>query len=333
MNYKKRIERVRELLDKKNIPVILIKSPSNIFYLTGLLDIEGTLIVDPQNIILFVSGIYYQEVVDIAHFKMEIVLHKKEEFGKFLKRYKKIGVVETEISLAYYNLVSHSNKVIPLKDFIKEIRMTKDEEEITFIKKALTINKMVFNEIKNCVEEGLTETMLSGHIHYLIRRYGGRREAFEPIVASGTHSAYPHHKNRNKKIEKGKPLIVDAGVDYNGYKSDLTRTFFPGGTQYNKFMDYFKILKDILECVKEFINTGKTGEEIYNYALALLKKRNIDRYFVHGLGHGVGIDVHELPVLAPGSKDVIKDGCVFTVEPGIYIPGEGGIRLEEMVIL
>lgn len=329
MDYQKRIERVRAFLDEKNIPAVLIKNPSNIFYITGLLDIEGFLVIDKKDITLFVPALYYQEVIDLSPFKIDVVIHRKGAITKFLKRYKKTGFIETELTFATYKALSEQIKTVPLPDFVKKMRAVKEKEEITLIEKALSINRRVFKEIKRYIDEGEKETVVAGYIHQLIRSYGGRKEAFEPIVASGVASSYPHHKNRDKKIEKGKPVVMDMGVDFCGYKSDLTRTFFPGVPP-KKFRDIYKFLKEVQEKVKEFIKPGKTGGEIHSYAVKLLKKKSLDRYFIHGLGHGVGIDVHELPSLAPGSKDVIENGCVFTIEPGIYIPGEGGIRLENM---
>jgi len=334
MNYQRRIEKVRKFVEGKNLPVVLIKSPSSIFYLTGLLEVEGILIVDIKSINLFTPLLYYQEVVDLSPVKIHTIKYKKEKLVKFLKRYKKTGFIETDFSFSIGHSFSKEGvKLISLPDFIKEMRMVKEKEEIELIKKALDINRKIFKKIVKEIEPGIEETVIAGRIHYLIRKYGGRREAFEPIVASGVHSSYPHHKNRRKGIEKGKPLIMDAGVDFNGYKSDLTVTLFPGGKPGKKFMEYFKILKDVQDSVMDFVKTGMTGGEVHSYAVRLLKKKGLDRYFIHGLGHGVGIDVHELPVIADGSKDEIKKGCVFTIEPGIYIPGEGGIRLEEMVII
>ncbi|MCM8821067.1 MAG: Xaa-Pro peptidase family protein [Candidatus Omnitrophica bacterium] len=332
MDYKKRIERVRDFIEKKGIPALLIKNPSNIFYLTGLLEIEGILVIDSKDTCLFTPALYYSEIGDLITFEVEIYVYKDEEFKKFLKRYKKIGFIDNEWVFSSYTSLSKENKLIPVPDFVKKMRMIKENYEIKLIKKALEINRKVFKKIEKEIKIGMEETVIAGQIHHLIRRYGGRREAFEPIVASGIHSAYPHHKNRKKKIEIGKPLIIDAGVDYNGYKSDLTKTFFPGRNN-KKFKDIYKTLQDVQQKVMEFIRPGKTGGEVHSYAVGLLKKKGLDRYFIHGLGHGVGIDVHEVPVLAPESKDEIKEGCVFTVEPGIYIPGEGGIRLEDMVII
>lgn len=332
MNHKKRIAKVRDFIDKRRLSAIIIKNPSNIFYLTGLLDIEGVLIIDGKEMTFFVPALYYNEATDLASFKMEMVIYKRDAFIKFLRQYKRIGFIDTEITFSGHNALSRENTIVPLPDFIKDIRKVKEALEIKNIERALKINRRVFKDIREFIEDGEKETVVAGRIHYLIRKYGGRKEAFEPIIASGVASSYPHHTNRDIKIVKGKPVVVDAGVDYNGYKSDLTRTFLPGYPE-KRLKDIYKILEDVQRKVLDFIQVGMVGGEIHSYAAGLLKQQGMDRYFVHGLGHGVGIDIHELPVLAPGSKDIIEKGCVFTVEPGIYLPGVGGIRLEDMVLL
>lgn len=334
MDYKKRTEKVIEYLEKKNIPVLLIKNPSNIFYLTGLLDIEGLLIVDRSERHLFVPELYLQECIDTPSCKrgIDIQTYKPDGFHKFLGRYKKIAFVDTELTYSGFVSLGKKHNLVPVPDFVKNMRMIKDGDEIKLIKKSLEINSRVFRQVKRIVKCGKTETEIAGEVLYLTRKYGGRKEAFEPIVAAGSHSAYPHHKSRAAVIKKGLPVVIDAGVDFCGYKSDLTRTFFPGGPD-KRFSEMYRVLEEVKEKTMDFIKPGKTGKEIHGYAAGLLKKKGFERYFIHGLGHGVGIDVHEKPVLNSKSVDIIKKGCVFTVEPGIYIPRLGGIRLEDMVIM
>jgi Xaa-Pro aminopeptidase len=337
MDYKKRIDKVRQYLDSHKISALLIKNPSDIFYLTGLLEVEGFLILSEEKTDFFVPEMLYQECLDTpGHYgDIDIHIYKQEEFSKFLRMYKKISFVETDFT--YTSVINIQKKydmrVSPVPDFIKDIRMIKDKDEVALIKKALAINKKVLNKIKKTIRPGRTETEIAGEIHYLIRKYGGRRESFEPIVASGVNSSYPHHKNRNIPIKSGEPLVVDTGVDFGGYKSDLTRTLFPGGKPERRLEDIYKMLKEVQIKTKDFVKSGLTGKEVHEYALGIMKRYKVEKYFIHGLGHGVGIDIHEKPVLNSTSKDVIQRGCVFTIEPGIYIPHLGGIRLEDMVII
>lgn len=333
MNYQKRIDKIREFIQKEKTEAFLIKDTSNIFYLTGILEIAGFLIISKNNLDLFVPELFLYEARKKKKYNC-INIHNSADFKKFLPTYKKISFISSELS---YNLFNSLQKelnlsLIPTQNILKNIRMIKEKKEILLIKKALSINLKVFDKIEKKIDASVKETELAGEIHYLIRKFGGRKEAFEPVVASGLNSVYPHHKNSSKPIGKNQPVTIDAGTDYKGYKSDLTRTFF-SGTPPKKLYDIFQILQETLNRTIEFVKPGQTGKEIHFFAVEFLKKKKMEKYFIHGLGHGVGIDVHEKPALNSVSNDIIQKGCVLTVEPGIYIPKLGGIRLEEMLII
>lgn len=337
MNYHKRLTKVIEYIDRQKVDALLLKNPSNIFYLTGLIETEGLLLLDKKHPSLFVSGLYRQECLDrLAGKEAKIQIYALEDFKKFLGKYGKIAFISSEIDFALFTSFKKQIKpgLVPVPDILKDIRMFKEPGEISLIKKSLQINRKVFKEIGGKLKEGRKETEIAGDIHRLIRKFGGRREAFEPIAASGINSSYPHHKNGGRRLKKGEPVIIDAGTDFGGYKSDLTRTFFVGGKpSTKKFRDIFNTLNEVVEKTMDFAKPGKKGKEVHFFAADMLKRHKLGEYFVHGIGHGVGIDVHEKPVLNSRSEDVIKKGCVFTIEPGVYIAGKGGIRIEEMLII
>jgi len=333
MEYKKRAEKVREILRESGCRSLLTRDPSNIFYLTGILETEGFLLLGEKRLSLFVPGMFVQESADSLRSDSTDV-YGIADFRKFISSCRKVAFISTELSYSFYETLRKDTGDLlhPLPDIILQVRMLKDPGEIRLIKKALAVNRKVFAEIGKNLCEGKRETEIAGELHLLIRKLGGRKDAFPPIVASGKNSAYPHHKSGSRRIRRNQPVIIDAGTDIGGYKSDLTRTFFCGKPR-GKFVDIFKLLSETLERTVEFIRPGKTGSEIHSFAAGILGKKNLDRYFIHSIGHGVGIDVHEKPTLGPNSRDVIEKGCVVTVEPGVYIPGLGGIRLEEMLII
>ena len=187
-------------------------------------------------------------------------------------------------------------------------------------------------KIKEELKEGMTELDVEAEIYYLIRKYGGRKEAFSPIVASGKHSSYPHHKNQNRAIKMSEPIVIDMGVDFSGYKSDLTGTFFHGKIPKN-FKKIHNAVRNVQKKCEEFAKEGVAASEVHKLAVSIFEKDGLSKYFVHSLGHGVGIEVHEKPVLNFKSKEILKNNMVFTIEPGIYISGEGGVRLEKMIFL
>ena len=330
MDYKRRIEKVKEYFLKKKLSGCLIIGRPNIFYLTGLDGIEGILFLSRKEVLFFTPSLYYQQAIDT---KKEIGVEKLKNLKKILKEYKRIGFLDSEVSVSTIKRweKKYSAYFHPLRDFIKEMRSVKDKEEIELIKKSENIAKEIMRKVKEILKEGMEEYEVVVEIKYLMGK-NKVDEAFPTIVASGINSAYPHHKPANKKIKKGEPVIVDLGVNFSGYKSDITETFFIGRIpcRWRKIMDKVKEVQRI--CI-ELVKEGVKAEEIYKKSIEIFKKDKLEKYFIHGLGHGVGIEVHELPVIGGNSRDILRKGMVFTIEPGIYLPGEGGVRMERMVYL
>jgi Xaa-Pro aminopeptidase len=333
-----RIEKVREFIENKKIDSVFTKNPSNIFYLTSFLDIEGYLLIDKKNLYLFPSPLYFYESLDSLGYNKNIkniIIRelKDKTFQKFLSKYKKIGFINTEISyFSFKNLQKETNsKLIPLEDFFLDIRKIKDEEEIKLIKKSKEIAEKVLENIKDMIKEKIKELDIVAEIKYQLIKNGARKESFEPIVASGINSSYPHHKSKNKEIKNGDVIVIDIGADFCGYKSDLTESFFCG-----KVNDEIKKIYDIVNetrklCLEYAEKENLKASDLYKKAVENFKKYKLEKFFLHSLGHGVGIDVHEKPYLTKKSKDKIQKGNVFTIEPGIYIHNKFGIRLESLI--
>ncbi|MCM8818681.1 MAG: Xaa-Pro peptidase family protein [Candidatus Omnitrophica bacterium] len=336
MVIEKKVEKIKEHLEKEKLQAIITKNPSHIFYLTGILEIEGYLIIDRDNIYLLITPLYLYECSDFAkNNKMKnfhIIEIKEKTLKKFLSKYKKLGIINKEITYnEYKNLQKEvKTKIFLLDDFIFDLRSVKDEKEIENIQKAKDIAEKVIEKIKNNIKDGITELDLAGEIKYEIIKNGGRRESFEPIVASGIHSSYPHHKSKNRKIKKGDVVIIDLGADYNGYKSDITYTFFIGNVD-DEIKKIYRIVEETQKICIDFSNIEKIkGKELYTKAIENFKKYKFEKFFIHGLGHGIGIDVHEKPYLNKNGEE-LKKGNIFTIEPGIYIHKKFGIRLETMI--
>jgi len=341
MDYEKRIERVREFIKKKGGDCFITLNSSNIFYLTGLIDIEGWLVITEKEVDLFVPELYFYESLDnLGYNKIKIHIYKRRNFFSFLENYKNILFINSEFS---YNLWSQISKIlkekfIPVENFILEMRAIKEKEEIQLIKKAKKIAEKTLKEIKLLIEEreNITELDIVSEIKYKLIKNGARKEAFEPIVASGVHSSYPHHKSKNKAIKRGDVIVIDMGADFCGYKSDLTAAFFSGEVS-DEVKKIYNIVKDAQKYCIKFIKENKNkeikGSSVHQKAIEIFKKYKLEKYFIHGLGHGIGIDVHEKPQLSPKSKDILGRGNVITVEPGLYFHNKFGIRIENMLIL
>jgi len=338
VEFEKRIEKIREFISYKKIDAFFTKNQSHIFYLTGLLEIEGFLLIDRENLYLFVSPLYLQESLDSFGYNKKIKnLYIKElknrNFQKFLSRYKKVGFLETEISYHYFKNLKEQIKsefAGIVYDIILDMRMKKENEEIELIKKAEEITEKTIEKIKGEIKEGVNELDIVAEIKYLLIKNGARKEAFEPVVASGINSSYPHHKSKNKEIKNGEVIVIDTGADFCGYKSDLTGTFFCGRVD-EEIKKIYKIVEETKKiCIEYCEKENLRGRDIYKKAIENFKRYNLEKFFIHGLGHGVGIDIHEKPYLNKKGYDKIEKGYVFTIEPGIYLPGKFGIRLESM---
>jgi Xaa-Pro aminopeptidase len=212
------------------------------------------------------------------------------------------------------------------------MRAVKEEVEIAKIKEALKISGDSFSKIKPLLREGVSEVEIAATLEFEIRIGGGDGVGFPSIVASGSRTSLPHAKATHKRLKKGEPLIIDWGAIYDGYHSDLTRTLFIGKVD-KEIMRIYKVVLEALEYGLSIIRPGILASELDQKVREFIKDRGFGAYFGHNLGHGVGLDVHEAPEISSKNRCRLKEGMVFTVEPGVYIPGKGGVRIEEMVVV
>lgn len=229
------------------------------------------------------------------------------------------------------NILGKKVKLIPTRDLIEKDRQIKKSEEIKLIQKAVFITKKSLRALKPFIKSGISEQFLKNKLLQILQKNGAEGIAFDIIVASGPNAAMPHARTTKRIIKTKEPVIVDVGIDFKGYKSDLTRTFFLGTiTQYTK---YYKHVAAAQDRAIKMVRPGVKIQDIDRRARQVLKKACLDRYFGHALGHGVGLEVHEKPYISAKNKKRLKKGMVFTIEPGVYIPNFGGIRIEDMVLV
>jgi len=333
---KHRIEKLRERIkefDCDGVVIFNIFNNADLRYFTGA-DIEGVLVVDREEANVLVSSLYYQRALDSLG--DNVVLSKDlEDVVGFLK---KRGIVKLGVdfarstqrqvrALSGFEVIDFSNQTL-------ELRMVKDRDEINQIKRAAYIARNAFMKVYPLLKPGIKEKELADELSCQIRKQGGEREAFQTIVASGINGAYPHHVPTDKPIEDGEFVVVDFGANVNGYNSDMTYTFLMGEKSDEK-KELFNAVFYAQLFATEMIAPNRTrASEVYKRAKSELAKRGgLDKYFIHGLGHGVGLEVHEFPYLNAENDIVLKPNMVFTIEPGIYIPGKLGIRLEHMVLV
>ena len=353
----KAISKVRRQMLKKNFDAILVSSVPNITYLTGFSNFSKDereaylLITQNQNYIL-TDGRYSEAVKSkIKNFKL-IEISSKRTFEKALKtlakkhKIKRVGFDHHNITVAEHKKFSSVFKTIKHFD-IDNLRAIKSNQEILAIEKACKLGDETFKYILNRIKSGITEKQLAFEIEFFIKKAGGDI-SFPPIVAFGKNSAIPHHKSSDKRLKNNDQILLDFGTKVNNYCSDMTRTvFFAKPTLEQK-----KMYQTVLEAQKRAINalTSDDGPErsrrnSSEVESIEIEAKNIDKIardhiiskgfptIPHSLGHGIGLEVHEAPHLSPKSKDILKPRMVFSVEPGIYIPGFGGVRIEDVVVL
>ncbi len=329
------IEKLRHKLIEIKAGVALIFKKSDIFYLTGL-DTPGVLIINENSPILF----YPATEREITEEKFPAAIKLKEYINAFPWKEIfnqtadcKVALEVNGIELKKYRIIKENcREILDLEGFIEDMRSIKDNSEIELIKRASGHSVKIIDSINLKDWEGKTEAALAGYISSRAWEEGMEGLSFTPIVSTLKNSVYPHHIPGEDIIEN--LVMIDMGTKYKGYCSDLTRTFI-----LDKFIKDYKLvetyesLKKAKDKAVSALSPGISCGEIYRVAIESLKEDNLSEYFIHGLGHGVGIDIHERPFLKPGSKEILKDGMVVTIEPGIYIKGFGGIRLEDIYLI
>jgi Xaa-Pro aminopeptidase len=250
---------------------------------------------------------------------------------------RQMGFESSRMSVSKYNRlqealtsVSYSAELIPADELIRNLRVRKDGLEIQTIQKALQIAESAFRELLEELTPGMTESEMAWRFEQAMHRHGAQGLSFPTIVASGPNSALPHAVPSDRVVNAGEPLLFDFGVKFEGYCSDTTRTLLLE-TPDETFSKIYPIVLDAQQMAIEAIKPGMKGREIDAIARNHIDAMGFGDRFGHGLGHGVGMLVHEAPRLSPLSDDILEEGMIVTVEPGIYIPEWGGIRLENMV--
>jgi Xaa-Pro aminopeptidase len=326
----------RKLSDLKIHGLILLNI-INIRYLSGFTGSDGVLIICPDSSLLLVDGRYVtQAAIEVNN--IPIIEYKDKACGiiKAIKDLglKHIGFESVSMSVDMYNQLTKSLKdemLINVGDDLKFLRAYKDETEISLMKKAAAISSAAIDALIADIKKGCTERELALQLEINARRAGADQLAFDAIVAAGVNSALPHAKPTDRKIKNGDFIVIDFGVKYKGYCSDETCTFAFGALTDQQKNAYQAVSRAHDEAIAA-IRANVAASDIDHCARSVFGER-YGQYFAHGTGHGVGLEVHEVPRLTPDSKDVLEAQMVVTVEPGLYIPGLWGVRIEDTVLV
>lgn len=335
-----RLSKLRSTFASLNIDAFLITFLPHLRYFTGFTGSNGVGLVTGKGTYLVTDGRYETQVKQEARgWKTEIAhdynLYRLMEKKKYFRTGMRIGFDGNTVTLVQYNnLKKEFPKVSfrPRAEVLEKIAVSKDDLELTLLKEAITITDKVFHDILPLIKPGVIESDIAAEITYRQKKYGASVDAFEPIVASGTQGALPHARATSKKIAKGEMVTLDFGCVYKGYHSDLTRTIAVGKPVKEMEKVYNVVLNAQCKAI-EHARSGMTGKEVDAVAREHIKQCGYEKYFQHSLGHGIGLQIHEPPKVSFLNKGVLPECCVVTIEPGIYIPNLGGVRIEDDVVL
>ncbi len=338
--FRKRCERVLALLEERRLAALVVTKPVNIFYLTGFRGSAGVAVVGSLGTRLFVDPRYTLQAREQAP-GVKVVEERGgllKAVGRWLRKEKlrRVGVEDFSLTCHERSLLdqeaSKAVRLTPAGELIEEMRAIKDPEEIARIRKAAKITGEVLQEVVLLARPGAREADLAAEIEYRMRQKGAQGAAFETIVASGYRGALPHATASAKALQQGELVIFDLGAILAAYAADMTRTVYLGRPT-RQVRKYYEAVREAQEEAIAAIRPGRQGSEVDGVARRALARRGLARYFTHGTGHGVGLEIHERPRLARNEKVRLKAGCVVTAEPGIYIEGFGGVRVEDTVLV
>ena len=314
----------------------MIKIP-DIRYLTGFSGSSSLLLITGKKDI-FVTDFRYKEQADKEIQGWDIILERQDMLTTVKKLSQKIGIkrlgIESSVSYEFFQKLSQYLNLKSFKGLIERLRAIKDSGEMHLIKEAVKRAESAFLEVRPYIKQGMKERALALKLEESLKKKGCRRIPFDIIVASGPNSAMPHARPTERKLNEGDLVILDWGGEADGYFSDMTRTFLIGkGNDINKKKE---IYKSVLEANKRAIakvTSGIDSTVVDGSAREVIKKAGYGEFFGHGTGHGIGLQVHELPRITWSKREVIQENMVFTIEPGIYLPGIGGVRIEDIVVV
>ncbi|MGC7873522.1 M24 family metallopeptidase [Desulfosporosinus sp. SYSU MS00001] len=332
-----RLERMRQQMQEENIDTYVVLRPENGRYLSGFTGGEATLVITLERSFLLTDFRYIEQAKEQSP-DFEIVKTGHEHFsamGDMGLQSKRVGFEGDFITYTDYEKLRQSfaqSELLSLPSLINNLRSVKDDQEIPLIRQAVQIADEAFAEVLKAIEVGQTEEEIGLNLEFSMRRRGASGGSFEFIVASGLRSAMPHGTASPKKVQMGEFLTMDFGAIYQGYCSDITRTVFLGEPT-EKHRELYAIVLAAQRAGIAAVAPGRTGREVDAAARNIIEDAGFGEYFGHGLGHSVGLAIHEGPNFNQREERVIEPGMVLTVEPGIYIPDWGGIRIEDMVLV
>ncbi|HET7209800.1 MAG TPA: Xaa-Pro peptidase family protein [Terriglobales bacterium] len=344
MNYGARLKRLVQAAAKEEIGALLVTHPANVRYLCGFTGSAGALVITEHENVLITDGRYKTQARNEVR-GAQVVTAKKgfpaaiaELLGTKSGRKRRclLGIAPEHTSVAERDRLEASLptcwKLRSAPSLVERLRMIKDASELELIRKAVLLAARLFDDCLKSIRAGVTERDIAAELEYAAGRHGAEGMAFETIIASGERSALPHGRASSATVPASGFVVCDLGVILAGYCSDMTRSIYVGRAARDAGRFYGAVLEAQLAGV-DAVRPGVTVNHVDAAARKVLRRAGLARYFTHSTGHGVGLEIHEAPRIAAGQADVLQPGMVITIEPGAYVPGKWGVRIEDMVVV
>ena len=332
---------LKKIIENSNVDAIFITDMYNLRYFTGFTGTTGMALATKEGKFFFSDFRYKEQAtkqVEEKGFKfVEVGRNSLDKVKEIIDKFgiKKVGFEDLNMTFNYYKKIEELFKVelLALGSALSNQRLIKKDFEIENIKKATEISDIAFAETIKIVKAGMSEKDVAAHLEYIQRKLGAEDKSFNTIVASGYRSALPHGVASDKKIGNNELVTTDFGAYYNGYVSDVTRTFFVGDKIEDKQREIYNIVLEANLLAIKHVKAGMKGSELDKIARDYIAGKGYGDNFGHGLGHGIGLEIHEAPTVSPLGDIVLEENMLITIEPGIYIEGYGGVRIEDDVIV
>ena len=342
MSTNRRLQRLRARLKEEGLDSILISSAENRRYLSGFTGSAGHLLVSAADAVLATDFRYVEQAGrQSSNFRVERV-GRGPWFAKLVEDLglRRVGFESDDMTVAAHSALQKAledadgarPELISTAEIVQKLRAVKDKGELELLTHAVAISDEAMDHVAPTIESGMTEGAVAWELERTMRELGAESVSFEVIVGTGPNGALPHHRADDTIINTGDAVVIDMGASYEGYCSDLTRTFIIGEPDDTFKRVYDTVLRAQL-AAEEKVTAGSTGAEADAIARDIITEAGYGDEFGHSLGHGVGLAVHEYPRVGAKSEDLLEDGTVFTIEPGIYLSGWGGVRIEDMVAM
>jgi Xaa-Pro aminopeptidase len=339
MDFQGRQEKLFAALERQKLDALVVTHLPNVRYLCGFTGSAAVLLAGARPV-FFTDGRYSEQAAEQVVGARVSIAHKGTVAALVLAvgklRLKRVGVESEHLTIAQFRelekALGKSVKLFPIAGTVESLRVQKDDSEIQRLRHAVDVSSRLFRPLLKCMRSGAAEVGVAAKLESMARSAGAERMSFDTIVASGERSALPHGVASAAQLPKNGFVVLDYGIVLDGYCSDMTRTVHLGKASVEARRLYLAVL-DAQQAAIAAVHPGVSAAEVDQAARTELKRVRLDRFFTHSTGHGVGLEIHESPRLAAGSDTILQPGMVITIEPGIYLPGKCGVRIEDMLLV